>query len=270
VHRYGSEREALRVLSGENYDFRDRERARSQEIEGLRAKQVPDGALVLTGDDLKAWQAIKALNVPVTEVAPRVKEAGELKERQQQADRRKAQDSAAASLKWNADVLAPLLDTNKLDIELRDVVLVENGKEISQKRPYVRKAGDASAAWEKLDELVARDASLKNFLPALKVVPATGAQSTNGNGAAGSTAPGSSASSSSSTTAPANGNVFSSIPFPVEQGSSSGDSSSAGVGLVDKFIERSNKAAAERPNPFRRPQSGTANSGSGNASGATR
>jgi hypothetical protein len=251
VHRYGSEAEALRVLAGENFDFREREREREQEIEDLKTKQVPDGAVVLTGDDAKAFTAIKATGVALDKVAERVKLAGDLEGKQAATERRTSQDAAAKALKWNPDVLAPLLDTRKLVIELRDVVVKEQGKaDRTAKVPYVRE-DKQGASWERLDELVTRDESLKNFLPALQKVPASGTQGTNGDSAAGSSSSGSAASTTSS----------SDTIFPFTQTPSQGGGSDSSGDAVDKFVTARNKSAAARTNPLVRS---TAGSGSQN------
>lgn len=252
VHRYGSEAEALRVLAGENFDQRETLRERDDTIEELRQKQTPDGAVVLTGDDAKHFAAIKATGVALDKVAERVTLAGKLEGEQAAQTRRTSQDAAAKALNWNPDVLAPLLDNHKYLTELRDIVVKEAGKaDRTVKVPYVRKDAQGSA-WERLDELVAREESLKPFLPALKTVPASGTQGANGNGAVG----GSSSGSAAGTT----GDASTIFPFTQSPAQGAGDGSSD---PVDKFITNRNKAAAARSNPLTRSTAGTGSSTNG-------
>jgi hypothetical protein len=237
------------VLAGENFDFRESQRDRDEEVDRLKKNQVPDGAVVLTGDDAKHFTAIKATGVALDKVAERVKLAGDLEGKQAASERRTSQDAAAKALTWNPDVLAPLLDNHKYLIELRDIVVKEAGKaDRTVKVPYVRKDAQGSA-WERLDELVTRDESLKPFLPALKTVPASGTQGANGSSAAGGSSSGSTASTTSDATT-----IF---PFGQSPSQSGGDGSSD---PVDKFINNRNKAAAARTNPLTRSTAGTGSS----------
>jgi uncharacterized membrane protein YgcG len=142
-------------------------------------------------------------------------------------------------LKYNADVLGGLVEDprNPLVIELRDTVVKENGKESTVKVPFVRKATDDKATWEKLSEYADRE--WKSWLPALKnVSTAQGAAGTSASGTGGSD---SGAGSSHFT------------PF-VEQG---GSSQGGGTDAVSRHIAAVNKANAERANPFRRPPAQT-------------
>jgi len=252
VHRYGSLEEALRVLAGENFDFREAQREHDAEVERLRQHQVPDGAVVLTGEDAKHFAAIKATGVALDKVAERITLAGKLEGEQAAQTRRTSQDAAAKALSWNPDVLAPLLDNHKFLIELRDIVVKEAGKaDRTVKVPYVRKDAQGSA-WERLDELVARDESLKPFLPALKTVPASGTQGANGSGAAGGT--------QSGTGAGTTGDATTIFPFTQQPSQGGGDGS---ADPVDKFITNRNKAAAARTNPLLRSTAGTGSSNNG-------
>lgn len=236
--QHGTYDNAIRVLAGEAYVLREEAREHEEEIEGLRARQIPDGAVVLTGDEAKALTTIKATGVALDKVAERVKLAGDLEGQQAANTRRTSQDAAAKALNWNPAVLAPLLDSNKYVIELRDVVLKEAGKQDrTVKVPYVRE-DKPNAAWEKLDELVARADNLKPFLPALKTV------TTNANGADGSSSSGSAAS-----TTGGNETIFAFTQTP-----SQGDGSSADP--VDRFIASRNKRADARSNPLVRSTAG--------------
>lgn len=69
IAKHGDGNAALRVLLAENYGYRD-------QIRDLKAKAPADGALILTGDDAKAWDKYRTLGKP-DELATVKREHGE-------------------------------------------------------------------------------------------------------------------------------------------------------------------------------------------------
>lgn len=226
VAKYGTLEAALTVLAGENYEYRDTLRAQSDELASLRKKVPADGALVLTADQKKVWDAIVASGVPIEKVAERIKRAGELETQLAEADFVRLVDEGAATMKYNATVLRSLLKDKGYTLEVRDM-LQADGKTI--KFPFVRKAGDDKAAWEKLDVAAERD--FKEFLPALKANPQGG----NAGGGGGSSATGTSSVSHE---------------MPTQSSSASSQGGGNGTSVVDQQIAR-NKSRSEKPNPLR-------------------
>lgn len=233
VSKFGTMSRALEVLAGENFDYRETNRELSARVQQLGAKQVPDGAIVLTGEDAKSWNAIKAIEgVTPDKVPDVVKKSRDLEMKIAATDRESIVGKASESLKWNPKVLAGLLSQSKLDLEMRDTIVRDGaGKESTEKVPYVRKAGDASAAWEKLSEFGERD--FKDFLPALRTAASGGG---NGSGPAGT---------ETITPMPGQGT-------PAAQGATGGD-------VVDNFIGQQQSAAKGRVNPLsrRKPDAAT-------------
>jgi hypothetical protein len=234
ITRFGTAERALEALAGENFDYREQLRIRDNRVGELERNQVPQGAVILTGDDKAAWEKVKALNLSGDKVVERVKRADEL-ETSYLADKRKSLVGELASAsKYNADVLGPLLETNQLDGEIRSVTVRDTaGKETSEKVAYVRKRGDANATWEKLSEFATRDGSpLKPFIPALTA----NVQGTSGN-TGGTT---------SGTTHTSQGVTHT---FPAQStGTSQGDGNTGSI--VDQHLAARNKLA-ERTNPLK-------------------
>jgi hypothetical protein len=225
TQRYGTVERALEVLAGENYEYRDQLRTQGEELAALRTKVPADGALVLTADQKKTWDAIVATNVPLDKVAERIKRAGELEAEQAKAAFDKLVETGASSVKFNAEVLKGLLTDKGYTLELRDTIV--DGK--TSKIPFIRKANDQNAAWEQLT--VAAEKDFKAYLPALKTLPQ------GGTGGAGSGGTG-------------GGSESVAHDFPNQSSASSSQGGGESGNVVDQFIERSKKRA-DRPNPLR-------------------
>lgn len=227
VGKYGTLEAALSVLASEQWEYRETIRQRDEKIATLEAKQIPADSVVLTGEDKKAWDAVKALNVPAGEIAGKVKRAGELEAEKSEQAFGQLVDKGAASVKYNPAVLRGLLKDKGYALEMRDVVV--DGKTTQQ--PYVRKANDTNAAWEMLTTAAERD--FKDYLPALKAVPQGGTTDSAG-GSSNGTEQG-----------------FVSHDMPI-QSASSGSQGEQGGTAVERHLKRV-QGRAERPNPLLRP-----------------
>jgi hypothetical protein len=181
VAKYGSEARALDVLADENWEYRERDRGRTDEIAALKLNQIPTGGVVLTGPEKEAWDKIKACGVPVDKVADTAKLAATLTTEKETAARTKARADVAADAQLDPLVLDPLLTQFELDVESRaEKVVGKDNKIVDGKVAYVRKATDKNATWEKLAEFIARDGSpLKPFALALKAKGIAGTNGTN-------------------------------------------------------------------------------------------
>lgn len=124
----GDPSKAVLELTRENYKLRDKNRE-------LRGKVTPEGAVILTGDDAKAWQAYRDLGKPEDLKATR-DERDTLKA--DGAKRAKADlHQQIAGDTFNVKVLSTLLDSNNVTVELREEKLGQ--KDIVT--PYVKDGG---------------------------------------------------------------------------------------------------------------------------------
>lgn len=238
--KYGTLERALDAIAGENYDYREAARKDETTIANLSKNQIPAGAVVLTGDDVKHWEKVKATGVPLDKVEGTLKRAAELEKEKLANDKKAAHASVAKAAKMDHDVLSPLLDQFQLTAEIRkEKVAGPNGTVVDGEVAYVRAANDDKAAWEKLDAFVAKDGSpLKPFAVALK------AKAGGTNGTSESSAS-SAAGSQGETTHAFTGNF-------------GGDSvGNVGDDFITKRLERTNKAAGSRPNPLAPPAPAT-------------
>lgn len=170
LQQYGGDaiRMADRVaeLERENYRYREQKRDLTTEMTTLKGKQVPEGAVVLTGADVTAYEAYAALGKP-DEVKARLTERDTLAAEVAATKREKSLAEVAEAAGWNP---APLKRIGAdREYELRDATA--DGKAV--KVPYI-KDGDT---FKPLAEYAASEWS--DVLPALQ---ASGNGQSNGNG----------------------------------------------------------------------------------------
>lgn len=148
-----------------------------QENEQLRGENdrlaalVPaSGAVILTGDDAMAWPKYKALNLAPDKITAALTERDTLATQLANRSRREIAVDAAEKLGYKPTVLADLITTKGLHVEMKDVTEKQDGKSVTTKVPHVRPAADEKAAFETLEAYVGRE--LKDYLPALTAVAA--------------------------------------------------------------------------------------------------
>jgi hypothetical protein len=136
IAKHGSEPEALRVVLNENHKYRDR-------LRDATSRLPPEGALVLTGDDAKAYDAYRSLGKP-EDLRKAVRERDEFSGKVSGYERRESIAAHALKAGVPADKLAlfaRLAGTAELGVETRKV----NGKDVEV---VTVKDGDADAvAW---------------------------------------------------------------------------------------------------------------------------
>lgn len=234
ITRHGTADRALEVLAGENFDYRETIRQRDQEIAQLRARQVPDGGVVLTGGDVQRWEKFNKLAVTDPDkVAERLARADTLEADASKTSAKTVHEKAASAFGYNPDVLSDLITQRGLAVELRDAVIVTNGKSETKQLPFVRKANDANAAWQRLDEYAAND--LKFYLPALTTKPQGG----DANNAGGSSTQGATGTQ---------GTQGSVIPWTGATGTQ-GAQGAPGGSVVDQHLAK-RKKVEQAPNPL--------------------
>ncbi len=232
IHKYGSRDRAIEELARQTYDLREDRREIEEELEQVKTQIAPKDAVVLTGDDKKKWDAVKAIELPGDKIVERVKLSTTLEDEKKKTELSTKRKAVATAAGMNGDVLDPLLDQFQLEVETREVQIQDSatGKTTPKQVAHVRKSGDANAAWEKLSDFVARDGSpLKPFAAALAVK--SGTSGTGGTSGAGGQQGGTS------------------VAFPDQQGGGTGG---GGTSAVDEILKR-NKERADRPNPLRAP-----------------
>lgn len=135
-------------LFRDNYELRESRRQARAELQEAR-KKVPEGAAVLTGDELKSWEAYKALGEP-DKVSGQLAELSTL--------RRDAQVAELASAhKLKASAVKRLLTA--------DAQITVTGE--GDKREFTIKVGDKESSVKDLLE-----GDWKEFEPALRESPA--------------------------------------------------------------------------------------------------
>lgn len=158
VAKHGDTTAALRVLLGENYGLRDANRE-------LKSKLPADGAVILIGDDAKAWGQFRTLG-KFEDVETRLKERDTL-DGQVKAHAREKHLAAVAGLHgFDAEVLTQLAGP---DLELRVADRTVNGKAVKVAQ-VVGKDDKGAEVLTDLDKHA--EAHWAKFLPSLKAVKA--------------------------------------------------------------------------------------------------
>lgn len=159
LQQYGGDaiRMADRVaeLERENYRYREQKRDLAAEVQALKGKQVPDGAVVLTGDDAQAWQAFSTLGKP-DEVKTRLEERDSLAAEVAGVKRDQTLREVAEAAGYKFAVLRQL--GGDREYELRDVTA--DGQ--TRKVPFV-KDGDTAKPLAEFAQ-----GAWADFLPALQ------------------------------------------------------------------------------------------------------
>lgn len=199
-------------LEGENQRL-------EQEVERLSLKVPAEGAIVLTGDQVKAHQAYLTLGKP-EDVKRSLDELPALRTKVGDAERKTAATEAATILGWNPDATASAIGDKQL------VVILVDGKDKDGKAvkvPHVRPASDEKAATVPLTEWMDKHAAY--------LMPALTAKSQQSGAASGT-------SSSTSTQG---------TPFTVQ---SAGGSPAAPSDPVAEFAKKAQAERDARPNPL--------------------
>jgi hypothetical protein len=145
--------------------LREENQRLERENEELSSKIPDSAAVVLSGDDAKAWPAFKALGVTAEKAKDALKERDELKAQLKERDAKDLIAQAAELVGYNAKVLTDQVALRKLHLELKDVTEKIDGKDVVKKVPHVRPQADEKAALEPLTTYAERE--LAEYLPLL-------------------------------------------------------------------------------------------------------
>lgn len=155
IAQHGSVDNALRHLVLESVTTADTVRAHERTIADLRAKVPADGAVVLPKAEAESLVKLKALGT-VDEIVAGMKERGELKAAAEKALADQAHRSTAKAAGLDEDAFAAHALRESLETEMRDAQVVEAGKTVTKKVPFVRKAGDPKAPFVAASEYVTK------------------------------------------------------------------------------------------------------------------
>lgn len=130
---------------------------------------TPAGAVVLTGDQAKAWTAYQALGKP-EDLSALKGERDTLKttlaERDASEKRLSAADSAAEALGWNSKATRRLVADQKLTLEMRETEVDDGkGQKVKKPMPFVLSGEGATAKAEPLADVITKEHDV--YLPAL-------------------------------------------------------------------------------------------------------
>lgn len=205
--------EKLAEVLIDNAAIREQRRTLREEVTTLKAKQVPEGAVILQGEDAAAYEAYKPLGKPA-DLTKRLADADAATQRLTTLERDAVIRDAATAAGYKFSVLRDR--AADLPIEVREVD--QDGKKVS--RAFVKPQGGGE------HELTAyAQQHWGDYLPALTAAQADG----NGNGQGQQQGQG--------------------LAFPRQQGGGGTGARS----LTDDFIAQRNEAASKAPNPLAPP-----------------
>jgi hypothetical protein len=167
----------VQTLLTENYQYREERRQLRQEIETLKKSQVPEDAIVLTGEDATAYDEFLALELDATQVTEAITERDTLKT--ESATLRREQQIAAAA---EAEGLVPSKLkqlAGDLDIVIEEVEEADDkGEKHKIQRAFVQTKGENNVVTK---TRLTEHAVIKEFLPSLTAEgQSTGAQGATG------------------------------------------------------------------------------------------
>jgi hypothetical protein len=179
--RYGgSIEQALAAVAYQLMQYEDREPEVKRAMDELRAR-VPEGAVVLSGEQKKIWDALLELKLDEKGLRGIVTENQQLKTDKASGDREKLDRDGAAALGLNYAVYHDL--TAGLEVEMRAGVVKENGKDVTKNIPHVRKKDDPKAPFEPFMVWAQREKAV--YIPALTTNPEKPGTTTPTTGAGG-------------------------------------------------------------------------------------
>jgi hypothetical protein len=150
IAEHGTVENALRAVSMRYFAASDAQATAERAAAELRAK-LPDGSLVLPKAEAESFAKLQALGTPA-EIEAKVKKAGELEAAVATTTAKEQARAAALAGQVDPDAFVDYALRTKLPIELRDMAVVENGKTVTRKVPYVRNPADDKAAFVPLTD----------------------------------------------------------------------------------------------------------------------
>lgn len=163
VGEHGSETNALLYIAGKVIRYQKRAQEAERQTAEMRKVLPPKDAVILTGDEAKAFAKLREQKVDLVKLPDTLKEAQDLATKVT-AQERKTSVIAAAGKKWKANVLEKLLGdsadgkTIGLPIEFKDtMVKKEDGSGMETVRVAYVKEGNTSVLLDTWMETVQKD-----------------------------------------------------------------------------------------------------------------
>lgn len=124
-------RKKIETLETDNAGYRSK-------VKELEGKQVPEGAVVLTGEEATAYPTLKELGKP-EEIKGKLEKLPTLEAEIARRDREAARDAAARALGIEGNDLRPFAGSDALSYETREEeVELQGGKREKRPVPYVK------------------------------------------------------------------------------------------------------------------------------------
>lgn len=156
IAQHGSVNAALLKLAGEQLRYRKRAQAAEARATELQGKLPAADAVVLVGDEAKAYGELKAKGITLDKVPARLAVLGELEVKQKTSTR--ASDlKAAAGTKYDQKVLATLLGETPLEFQAVNVMKEDKSGVDTIQVPYVILGQGDKAVRETLDTYLERE-----------------------------------------------------------------------------------------------------------------
>lgn len=128
--------QVAQLLYTQNYDLREARRRLQQEVKDLQAR-IPDGAVVLTGDDVETWKSYQALGSPddlkkLVDETPQLKKDLEVLRTQEKFRRLEDGTGVKGSVlsKLGPDLEYKVKETTADGVTSKTVVVVLDGKDV--------------------------------------------------------------------------------------------------------------------------------------------
>lgn len=134
-------------LIRENVIAREKRREAEEALAAAKAKLPAEGAVILTGDDAKSWETVKALGLKGDDVKKRLEERDTLLAKDEQRTRADARSKAARTAGYDPDALGKIAGVDALTFETKEEAV--DGKKVNV--AYVTPPGEKQTA-VKLDE----------------------------------------------------------------------------------------------------------------------
>ena len=121
----------IEKLESDNYNYRSKIRELKSELATAKAAIPPEGATVLTGDDAKAWEELKALG-SAADVQAKLDKLAETESQLKRLERTEQLRSVADAAGYDFDVLTALSGDLEFEVKAKDgeevvIVLTDAG-----------------------------------------------------------------------------------------------------------------------------------------------
>ena len=153
-------------LFRDNYTLREEKRKLSGKITELEGRVPADGSVVLSGDDAKAWNSIKELNLSPDEIKAKLQSSSDTERELAGLKRTELMRQVADTEGYKATVLSGILPADAA-VEVKD--LEKDGQK--KKRAFIKIKENGADRELLLSEYL--EANKADYLPALRVEQAT-------------------------------------------------------------------------------------------------